>query len=84
MKIEGIFPALPTPFKSDGELDEIGLARLVDHVIAGGVHGLWALGSTGEFPSLNRNKGTGSSRSAFRRQKGEFPSSSGWEILMRE
>jgi dihydrodipicolinate synthase/N-acetylneuraminate lyase len=56
MKIEGVFPALPTPFTSDGKLDEIGLAGLVQHVIAGGVHGLWVLGSTSEFPSLNRNQ----------------------------
>jgi dihydrodipicolinate synthase/N-acetylneuraminate lyase len=54
MKIEGVIPALPTPFTSNGELDEIGLAKLVQHVLAGGVHGLWVLGSTSEFPSLNR------------------------------
>jgi 4-hydroxy-tetrahydrodipicolinate synthase len=56
MKIEGVFPALPTPFTLNGVLDETGLAKLVQHVIAGGVHGLWVLGSTSEFPSLNRNQ----------------------------
>ena len=56
MKIEGVIPALPTPFTSTGQLDEIGLARLVQHVAAGGVHGLWALGSTSEFPSLSRSQ----------------------------
>jgi dihydrodipicolinate synthase/N-acetylneuraminate lyase len=56
MKIEGVIPALPTPFTSTGQLDEIGLAKLVQHVIAGGVSGLWVLGSTSEFPSLNRNQ----------------------------
>jgi dihydrodipicolinate synthase/N-acetylneuraminate lyase len=56
MKIEGVIPALPTPFTSDGQLDESGLARLVQHVITGGVHGLWALGSTSEFPGLDRNQ----------------------------
>ena len=56
MKIEGVIPALPTPFTSSGQLDEIGLAKLVEHVIAGGVHGLWVLGSTSEFPSLNVNQ----------------------------
>jgi dihydrodipicolinate synthase/N-acetylneuraminate lyase len=56
MKIEGVLPALPTPFTSNGQLDEIGLAKLVQHVIAGGVHGLWVLGSTSEFPSLNRSQ----------------------------
>jgi 4-hydroxy-tetrahydrodipicolinate synthase len=56
MKIEGVIPALPTPFTSNGQLDEIGLSKLVQHVIAGGVHGLWVLGSTSEFPSLNGNQ----------------------------
>jgi dihydrodipicolinate synthase/N-acetylneuraminate lyase len=56
MKIEGVIPALPTPFTSNGEIDEIGLAKLVQHVLAGGVLGLWVLGSTSEFPSLNRNQ----------------------------
>jgi 4-hydroxy-tetrahydrodipicolinate synthase len=56
MKIEGVIPALPTPFSANGQLDENGLAKLVRHVVAGGVHGLWVLGSTSEFPSLNRNQ----------------------------
>lgn len=56
MKIEGVIPALATPFASDGQLDEPGLAKLVQHVIAGGVSGLWILGSTSEFLSLNRSE----------------------------
>jgi 4-hydroxy-tetrahydrodipicolinate synthase len=56
MKIEGVIPALPTPLTANGQLDEIGLAKLVQHVLAGGVHGLWVLGSTSEFPSLNPNQ----------------------------
>jgi 4-hydroxy-tetrahydrodipicolinate synthase len=56
MKIEGVIPALPTPLTSNGQLDEFGLAKLIQHVLAGGVHGLWALGSTSEFSSLNRNQ----------------------------
>src|SRR5262249_46094961 len=34
------------------ELDLQGLERLVEHLITGGVHGLFVLGSTGEGPSL--------------------------------
>jgi dihydrodipicolinate synthase/N-acetylneuraminate lyase len=49
----GIFPALPTPMKSGGEVDVRGLEALVDYVIKGGVHGLWVLGSTSEFPVLS-------------------------------
>lgn len=48
----GIFPALPTPMKSGGDVDVRGLETLVDHVTQAGVHGLWVLGSTSEFPAL--------------------------------
>jgi 4-hydroxy-tetrahydrodipicolinate synthase len=36
-----------------GEVDVPGLERLVDYVIGAGVHGLWVLGSTSEFPALS-------------------------------
>ena len=51
-RLEGVFPALPTPFTQDGRLDHNALERIVEHVIEGGVHGLWALGSGSEFPAL--------------------------------
>jgi 4-hydroxy-tetrahydrodipicolinate synthase len=41
-----------TPLAGRDALDVSGLARLVEHLIAGGVHGLFVLGSTGEAPSL--------------------------------
>jgi 4-hydroxy-tetrahydrodipicolinate synthase len=49
-------PALPTPLTEEGRLDEKGLEKLVKHVLAGGVHGLWVLGSTAEFPSLDEQE----------------------------
>jgi len=39
--------------RSDGRVDEASVPRLVEHVIRGGVHGLLALGSTGETASLD-------------------------------
>jgi 4-hydroxy-tetrahydrodipicolinate synthase len=49
---KGSFTALITPFTANGdEVNEDGLRRLVDFVIDGGVHGLVANGSTGEFAS---------------------------------
>lgn len=50
--LHGIIPPLVTPLLEDGSLDESGLGRLVDHVIGGGVHGLFVLGTTGEWASL--------------------------------
>jgi len=51
-ELSGVLPALVSPLRRDGSADESGIKRLVDHVIAGGVHGLLALGSTGEGASL--------------------------------
>jgi 4-hydroxy-tetrahydrodipicolinate synthase len=51
-ELSGVLPALVSPLHRDGSADESAIRRLVDHVIAGGVHGLLALGSTGEGASL--------------------------------
>jgi 4-hydroxy-tetrahydrodipicolinate synthase len=48
----GIIPPVVTPLTPDGQLDEPGFAKLIEHLIAGGVHGLFMLGTTGEAPSL--------------------------------
>ncbi|MCB2101002.1 MAG: dihydrodipicolinate synthase family protein [Rhodobacterales bacterium] len=49
---QGVFPYLVSPIGGDGQvLDEV-LARLVEDLIAAGVHGLTPLGSTGEFAYL--------------------------------
>jgi dihydrodipicolinate synthase/N-acetylneuraminate lyase len=50
----GIIPPLATPLDSAGRLDRTALYRLVDHLLAGGVHGIFALGSTGEAVGLDR------------------------------
>ena len=42
-----------TPLKADGTLDAAGTERLVEHILAGGVHGLFLLGTTGEAPDLS-------------------------------
>jgi len=52
VNIEGVIVPLITPLTSDESLDERGLERLVEHVIAGGVAGIFVLGSSGEGPSL--------------------------------
>lgn len=50
--LHGVLVALSTPFAADGSLDEPTLRALVDRTIAGGVHGVVACGSTGEFSAL--------------------------------
>jgi len=51
-ELRGVLPALVTPLKRDGGVDEPAIKRLVEHVLAGGVDGLLPLGSTGETASL--------------------------------
>ena len=50
----GVVPALVTPLTRDGELMEDGLRTLIDYVIAGGVHGVFVLGSSGEIYGLDQ------------------------------
>jgi len=53
VSFSGIIPPLVTPLRARDQLDHAGLERLVEHVLAGGVHGLFILGTTGEAPSLS-------------------------------
>jgi 4-hydroxy-tetrahydrodipicolinate synthase len=52
-RFHGVFTALVTPMKADGEIDLPKLACLVDHQARQGIHGLIPLGSTGEFYALS-------------------------------
>jgi dihydrodipicolinate synthase/N-acetylneuraminate lyase len=42
-----------TPLRGRDELDLAGLERLIEHILTGGVSGLFILGTTGEGPSLS-------------------------------
>jgi len=52
---KGVFPALVTPFR-DGQVDEDAFVRLVERQIAGGVHGLVPVGTTGETATLSHDE----------------------------
>jgi len=51
--LRGIIPPMITPLLDRDTLDVAGLKRLIEHVLSGGVHGLFILGTTGEAPSLS-------------------------------
>lgn len=51
--LRGIVPPLVTPLLDNNTLDVDGLEKLVEHVVAGGVHGVFILGTTGEAQSLS-------------------------------
>jgi len=56
LKIEGVYPALITPFTKDDEVDKDGLRRLVEYVIEGGVAGIVPCGTTGESATLSHEE----------------------------
>jgi 4-hydroxy-tetrahydrodipicolinate synthase len=51
--LRGIIPPLATPLQSFDTLDVPGLEKLVEHILGGGVHALFILGTTGEGPALS-------------------------------
>lgn len=53
LKLSGIIPPMVTPLTDRDQLDHAGLERLIEHMLSGGVHGLFILGTTGEAPSLS-------------------------------
>ena len=48
----GIVPAMVTPIDKTGRINEAALRKLTNHLIDGGVHGLFPVGSQGEFFAL--------------------------------
>lgn len=51
----GVMPALVTPFR-DGAIDEKAFVALVERQVAGGVHGLVPVGTTGETATLSHEE----------------------------
>lgn len=49
----GIVPPMVTPLRGRDSLDVGGLERLIEHIVAGGVQGLFILGTSGEGPGLS-------------------------------
>lgn len=52
-KLHGIVVPMVTPLTQGAEVDYPATEKLVEHLIAGGVHGIFALGTTGEAQSLS-------------------------------
>ena len=53
LPLKGIIPPVVTPLIDNKTLDVHGLENLIEHLVSGGVHGLFILGTTGEAPSLS-------------------------------
>jgi 4-hydroxy-tetrahydrodipicolinate synthase len=55
-KPNGIIPAMVTPFNGEGKVNEAALRRLAGNMIEAGCHGIFVLGSNGEFFSLSNEE----------------------------
>lgn len=51
-KPTGIYPAMTTPFRDDGEINENVLRDIVDFNIEKGLHGLFPVSSSGDFACM--------------------------------
>lgn len=55
-KFRGLGVAMVTPFNADGSIDYLGLEKLTNHLITGGVHYLVVMGTTGENPTISNEE----------------------------
>ena len=53
---KGILPAMITPMTKDFKVNIPALRKLIDYMIDGGVHGIFAIGTTGEFYALTNDE----------------------------
>jgi 4-hydroxy-tetrahydrodipicolinate synthase len=72
-KPQGIAVALATPLHESERLDEDGLRRLVNHVLAGRVHGLVVSGTQGEFYGLTLEERKGALEVVVDEVRGRVP-----------
>ena len=52
-KLRGVIPPIVTPVDSHENVDKAGLKAVTDYVLDGGVHGIFVLGSNGEYYAFN-------------------------------
>lgn len=53
--LSGVIPPMVTPLDGNERLDQDGTKKLVDHLVKGGVDGIFLLGSSGEFTALKKD-----------------------------
>ena len=70
---DGIFVPMITPLNADETLDESGVTRMVEHVLSGGVRGIFLLGTSGEGPALSVETKSQLVRAVCREVRGRVP-----------
>ncbi|WP_440770520.1 dihydrodipicolinate synthase family protein [Natronorubrum sp. DTA28] len=72
--LSGITTPLVTPFEDDSsDVDEAAFTDLIDHLLEGGIDGVFPCGTTGEFASLSREEHARVVELAVERVDGEVP-----------
>jgi 4-hydroxy-tetrahydrodipicolinate synthase len=69
----GIVPAMVTPIDKTGRINEAALRKLTNHLIDGGVHGLFPVGSQGEFFALTFEQKKETIRIVVNETRGRVP-----------
>jgi 4-hydroxy-tetrahydrodipicolinate synthase len=70
---KGIIPAMVTPIDETGRINESALRKLTNHLIDGGSHGLFPVGSQGEFFSLTFEQKKEAIRIVIAETRGRVP-----------
>lgn len=71
--VTGSITALVTPFSEGGEIDFLGLERLVDFQLANGSDGILVLGTTGESSTMTDEEDLEVARCVIERVAGRIP-----------
>lgn len=72
-KIQGVIPAVVTPFTGTDELDQMALRKIVEYLVENGVHGIMTTGGTGEFVHLSEDEKKKTIRTVVDEVNGKVP-----------
>ena len=72
-KYTGVIPPLITPLDTRDNVDEDALRALVEHCIAGGLHGIFVCGTNGEGVQLREGQRTRAAKIAVEQARGRVP-----------
>lgn len=72
-KPRGIIPPIITPFTSEGKFNEPVFRKMINYLIEEGVHGIFPLGTTGEFYAFSNEEARYILKVAVEEAKGRIP-----------
>ncbi len=72
-ELRGVMPIVYSPFDAEGRIDEEDLRKLVEHLIAAGVHGVSAVGTASESQKLTNAERCWMARVVIEQVAGRVP-----------